>query len=36
VYDVFDAAPVLQQEIFDDVHTFYGVRGLPFLAKNLA
>jgi hypothetical protein len=36
VYEVFDAGPNVQQEIFDDVHTFYGVQGLPFLAKNLA
>jgi len=36
VYEVFDAAPFAQQEIFDDVHTFYGVQGLPFLAKNLS
>jgi poly(3-hydroxybutyrate) depolymerase len=36
VYEVFDAASQAQQEIFDDVHTFYGVQGLPFLAKRLA
>lgn len=35
VYEVFDAAPNVQQEIFEDVHVFYGVHGLPFLAKNL-
>jgi dienelactone hydrolase len=36
VYEVFDAAPVLQQELFNDIHTFYGVQGLPFLAKHLS
>jgi hypothetical protein len=36
VYEVLDAAPVLQQELFNDIHTFYGVQGLPFLAKHLS
>lgn len=36
VYEVFGAAPLVEQEVFNDVHTFYGVRGLPFLAKHLA
>jgi len=35
VYEVFDAAPVIQQEVFNDVHSFYGVQGLPFLAQHL-
>jgi dienelactone hydrolase len=34
-YEVFGAAPLAQQEVFDDIHSFYGVRGLPFLAKHL-
>ena len=36
VYEVFDAAPMAQQEVFDDIHSFHGVEGLPFLAKHLA
>jgi dienelactone hydrolase len=36
VYEVFGAAPQAQQEVFNDVHSFYGVQGLPFLAKHLA
>jgi hypothetical protein len=24
-----------QQEVFNDIHSFYGVQGLPFLAKHL-
>jgi len=36
VYEIFDAATLAQQEVFDDIHSFYGVQGLPFLAKNLA
>ncbi len=35
VYDVFDASDLAQQEIFDGVHEFHGVKGLPFLAKAL-
>ena len=35
VYEVFGAAPLAQQEVFNDVHSFYGVQGLPFLAKHL-
>ena len=35
VYEVMDAAPLAQQEVFNDVHSFYGVQGLPFLAKHL-
>jgi hypothetical protein len=36
VYEVFAAAPLAQQEVFNDVHSFSGVQGLPFLAKHLA
>jgi dienelactone hydrolase len=36
VYEVFDAAPAIAQEVFNDIHSFYGVKGLPFLAKHLA
>ena len=35
VYEVFGAAPLVKQEVFNDVHSFYGVQGLPFLAKHL-
>ena len=36
VYGVFGAGDLVQQEVFNDVHTFYGVHGLPFVAKHLA
>ena len=36
VYETFGAADLAQQEVFDDVHSFYGVHGLPFLARHLA
>ena len=35
VYEVFGAAPLVKQEVFNDVHSFYGVQGLPFLARHL-
>ena len=35
VYEVFGAADAVQQEIFDGVHEFHGVEGLPFLASHL-
>ena len=35
VYEVFGASDLAQQEIFDGVHEFHGVKGLPFLAKAL-
>lgn len=35
VYEVFDAAAMTEQETFDGPHSFHGVRGLPFLAKQL-
>ncbi|MGI8991395.1 MAG: alpha/beta hydrolase family protein [Bryobacteraceae bacterium] len=35
IYDVFGAVDRTEQETFDDVHTFYGRKGLPFLAGNL-
>jgi dienelactone hydrolase len=35
VYEVFGAGDLCQQEVFNDIHSFYGVRGLPFLAKHL-
>jgi dienelactone hydrolase len=36
VYEVFEAGPRVQQEIFDGEHVFHGVRGLPFLAEALS
>ena len=35
IYEVFDAAELTRQEVFDDVHRFSGVQGLPFLAQHL-
>jgi dienelactone hydrolase len=35
VYAAFDAASLTEQETFDGPHSFWGKRGLPFLAKNL-
>jgi len=35
VYEVFGAAGVAEQEVFDGTHFFHGARGLPFLAKHL-
>lgn len=29
------AGEAAQQEVFDGPHTFWGQRGLPFLANNL-
>jgi hypothetical protein len=36
IYEVFGAAGETAQETFDDAHSFYGVKGLPFLAKHLS
>jgi dienelactone hydrolase len=35
VYATFDAAALTEQETFDGPHSFWGKRGLPFLAKHL-
>jgi len=35
VYEAFDAGSLIEHETFNDVHTFYGKRGLPFLAQHL-
>ena len=35
VYEVFGAADQVEQEVFSGEHSFYGVRGLPFVAKHL-
>jgi dienelactone hydrolase len=36
VYQVFGAGDRVQHEIFEGVHEFHGVKGLPFLAQALA
>jgi hypothetical protein len=36
IYEVFGAGDMAQQETFDAAHSFWGKRGLPFLAKSLA
>jgi dienelactone hydrolase len=36
VYDVFGAAESTEQEVFDGPHSFWGKRGLPFMARHLA
>jgi dienelactone hydrolase len=35
VYEVFGAGELCQQEVFNDIHSFWGVQGLPFLVKHL-
>jgi hypothetical protein len=35
IYAVFGAPGAVQQEIFEGVHEFHGVRGLPFLMKQV-
>ena len=35
VYAVFDAGAATEHETFDGPHSFWGKRGLPFLAKHL-
>jgi dienelactone hydrolase len=35
VYEVFGAGDAIANETFDDVHSFHGVAGLPFLERHL-
>ena len=35
IYEVFGADRVIEQETFDGPHSFWGKRGLPFLARHL-
>jgi len=35
VYAVFGASDLAEQEVFDGPHSFWGKRGLPFLARHL-
>jgi dienelactone hydrolase len=34
-YRVFRAEAVIEQEVFPDEHSFWGKRGIPFMAKHL-
>jgi dienelactone hydrolase len=36
IYEVFNAQDVIEHEVFDGPHSFWGKRGIPFLAKHLA
>jgi dienelactone hydrolase len=36
VYEVFGATDAVEHEVFDGPHSFWGKRGIPFLAKHLA
>ncbi len=36
IYDVFGAADRVEQEVFPGEHSFWGKRGLPFLARHLS
>ena len=35
IYQVFNAADRLEQEVFPDEHAFWGKRGIPFVARHL-
>ncbi len=35
IYEVFGAADRLEQETFDRAHSFWGKRGIPFVARQL-
>jgi dienelactone hydrolase len=35
IYRVFGAETAIEQEVFSDEHTFWGRRGIPFLARHL-
>jgi len=35
IYKVFGADDRIEQEVFPDVHTFWGRRGIPFLVRHL-
>src|SRR5947208_12727813 len=36
VYEVFGAGGVVEQETFDGPHSFWGVKGIPFLRPQLS
>ena len=35
IYDVFGASDKAEQEVFPDEHSFWGKRGIPFVARHL-
>jgi dienelactone hydrolase len=35
IYEVFGAGDRIEQEVFDKDHSFWGKRGIPFLARHL-
>ena len=35
IYKIFDAADQVEQEVFPGEHSFWGKRGIPFLARRL-
>jgi len=35
IYGVFEASDRVEQEVFPDEHSFWGKRGIPFLARHL-
>ena len=35
IYEVFGAADRVEQEVFPEEHSFWGKRGIPFLARHL-
>ena len=36
IYEVFQAADRVEQEVFPDEHSFWGKRGIPFMARHLS
>lgn len=35
IYEMFGAADKAEQEVFDEAHSFWGKKGIPFLARQL-
>jgi hypothetical protein len=35
IYSIFGVADNIDQEVFPDEHSFWGKRGIPFLARHL-
>ena len=36
IYEVFGVANLVDQEVFDDAHSFWGKKGIPFLSSHLS
>jgi hypothetical protein len=36
IYDIFGAADQVEHEVFPAEHSFWGKRGIPFLARHLS